>query len=70
MEASSLRYDKKWQNWWICNIHVRSQEEENIKFNITDVKSIFDGFKNWRQTDVTVEPGVVKPAGITQIKVA
>ena len=26
-------------------------------------KSIFDGFKQWRQNDVSVEPGMVKPSG-------
>ena len=51
-------------DWWICNDPCALFRKENIKFNITDFKKIFDIFK---KNDDTVKPGVVKPAGIAQI---
>ena len=62
MEASSLRYDENWQNQWPLFALKR-----NIKFSFAQTKRIFDGFKNWCQNNVSVEPGMFKPAGIAQI---
>ena len=65
--ASSVLYSENWQNLWIAMTLVCSQEKRNFKFSFANFKRIFDGFKNWRQNDISVGHGVVKPAGIAQI---